>query len=155
MVNTTNIDYAKSCTEILAIIYNMSIENFNKVPPEVIKSLKENKDPNYNFKLDYSKDINEQNISEFAIAMLKNVYRDYWATENTRQKILFDEANRRYEKEKIRRELYNPDNIFKTMSKTNNRKETTTAIVPAKEENILKRLLRKLKSNIWRKTSEK
>lgn len=154
MVNTANIDYAKSCTEVLAIIYNMSIKNFNKIPPEVIKTLEENKDSNYNFKLDYSKNINEQNISEFTIAILKNFYRDYWATEDTRQRILLDEANRRYEKEKIKYELYNPDNVFKNMNKSNNSKKQT-AIVPAKKENIFKRLLRKLKNNIWRKTNEK
>ena len=154
MVNTTNIDYAKSCTEVLAIVYNMSIKNFNKIPPEVIKTLEENKDSNYNFKLDYSKNINEQNISEFTTAILKNFYRDYWATEDTRQRILLDEANRRYEKEKNKHELYNPDNVFKNMSKSNNSKKQT-AIVPTKEENILKRLLRKLKNNIWRKTNEK
>jgi len=32
MVNTANIDYAKSCTEVLAIIYNMSINGNNKFP---------------------------------------------------------------------------------------------------------------------------
>ena len=154
MVNTANIDYAKSCTEVLAIIYNMSIKNFNKIPPEVIKTLEENKDSNYNFKLDYSKNINEQNISEFTIAILKNFYRDYWATEDTRQRILLDEANRRYEKEKIKHELYNQDNVLKNMNKSNNSKKQT-AIVPDKKENILKRLLRKLKNNIWRKTNEK
>lgn len=154
MVNTTNIDYAKSCTEVLAIVYNMSIKNFNKIPPEVIKTLEENKDSNYNFKLDYSKNINEQNISEFTTAILKNFYRDYQATEDTRQRILLDEANRRYEKEKNKHELYNPDNVFKNMNKSNNSKKQT-AIVPTKEENILKRLLRKLKNNIWRKTNEK
>lgn len=40
------------------------------------------------------------------------------------------------------------------MNKSNNSKKQT-AIVPTKEENILKRLLRKLKNNIWRKTNEK
>ena len=154
MVNTANIDYAKSCTEVLAIIYNMSIKNFNKIPPEVIKTLEENKDSNYNFKLDYSKNINEQNISEFTIAILKNFYRDYWATEDTRQRILLDEANRRYEKEKIKHELYNTEKKIKNMNKSNNSKKQT-AIVPAKKENIFKRLLRKLKNNIWRKTNEK
>lgn len=40
------------------------------------------------------------------------------------------------------------------MNKSNNSKKQT-AIVPAKKENIFKRLLRKLKNNIWRKTNEK
>ena len=57
-------------------------------------------------------------------------------------------------KKKIKHELYNPDNVLKNMNKSNNSKKQT-AIVPAKKENIFKRLLRKLKNNIWRKTNEK
>ena len=154
MINTINTEYAKACTEVLAIISNMSIENFKKIPKELLKCLEENKDSEYNFQLDYSKSLNEQNISKFTTAILRNIYRDYWASEDVKQKILLDEANKRYESEKIKRELYNPDNIFKNINKSNSRQQNTTAITITKEDSILKKILDKIK-NMWRKKSEK
>ena len=136
------------------MLFRSSIENFNKLPKDFVKCLEENKAPKYNFKLDYSKSLNEQNISEFAIAILKNIYRDYWASEDVKQKILLDEKNKRLEKEKIKRELYNPDNVFKKINKSNSTQQNTAILVTTEKDTILKKLLKKIK-NIWRKKSEK
>ena len=139
----TNIDYAKSCTEVLTIINNMSIENFNKLPSELIESLKKNKDANYNFYLDYSKSLKEQNISEFTMAILKNIYRDYWVTQDVRKNILLDEANKRAEKERNKQETFNIDNVFKNMNKPNIKIQSNTNIIPLKKENILQKFIKK------------
>lgn len=139
MINITNIDYGKCCTEILAIINNMSIENSKKIPKELIDAFEANKDNNYDFNLDYSKDLKNQELSPFTIAILNNLYRDYWASEDTRNKIILEEHQKRYEQEKMKREMYNPDNLFKKKNNTE-----CVAMVEYKE-NVFKKIINKLK----------
>lgn len=62
--------------------------------------------------------------------------------------------NKRLEKEKIKRELYNPDNVFKKINKSNSTQQNTAILVTTEKDTILKKLLKKIK-NIWRKKSEK
>ncbi|MBQ2937484.1 MAG: hypothetical protein IJE05_01150 [Clostridia bacterium] len=117
MINMTNLDYKKSCTEVIIILNNMPIEYFNKIPTELIKAFEHNKDNDYNFFLDYSKDLKAQNISSFTLAILNNLYRDYWANEEERKEILEKEKYDLNILEQEKREKYNPDNIFKKVKK--------------------------------------
>lgn len=139
MINMTNLDYQKSCTEVLAVLNNMPIEDFKKIPKELINAFEANKDNNYNFVIDYSKDLKDQDLSDFTIAILNNLYRDYWASEDTRKKIILEENQKRYEQEKIKREMYNPDNIFK--------KNMQVAANPKNDkENIFRKIINKIKN---------
>jgi len=113
MINVTNLDYKKSCTEVLAILNNIPIRDFKKIPTSLINAFETNKDTDYEFFIDYSKDLKDQDISDFTLAILRNLYRDYWATEEERSMILLDEKQKRYRLEKSKKETYNPNDIFK------------------------------------------
>lgn len=126
-----NLDYKKSCTEVITILNNMPIEAFKKIPPELIKAFEENIDNDYNFFLDYSMDLKDQKITPFTLAILNNLYRDYWASEEERKKILEKETYDLNILEEEKRKIYNPDDIFK---KANNNIETTNIETP--ENNI-------------------
>lgn len=140
------IDYSKSCTEVLTIINNMSIENQKKIPKELIDAFEENKDINYNFYLDYSKDLKSQNISEFTKAILKNLYRDYWVTEEKRKIINLKEQQERNELEKLKREKYNPDNIFKKDEPVLAAKNTNLPVeVKEEKQSFLAKIISKIK----------
>lgn len=82
-----NDEYSRACTEALTIINNMSIKNYNKLPKELILSLERNMDTKYDFSIDYSKDINEQNISDITKGILSNIYLDYWADEKNKKQM--------------------------------------------------------------------
>lgn len=106
-------NYSKAYTEVLEIIRHFSKEEYSKIPKEKIEFYKENMDKNYNFKIDPTIDLAEQNISREANAIIVLLYRDYFATEQ--QKIILKEIlemNQRLAEEE-KRKKYNPDNIFK------------------------------------------
>ena len=105
--------YSMAYVEVLEIIRHFSEEDFKKIPKSEIDFYNENKDNEYKFKINPNIDLNEQNISREANAILVALYRDYFATENQKQileKLL--KQNEQKEEEK-KREKYNPDDIFK------------------------------------------
>lgn len=105
--------YSKAYVEVLEIISHFSEEDFKKIPKSEIDFYNENKDNEYEFKINPNIDLNEQNISREANAILVALYRDYFATENQKQileKLL--KQNEQKEEEK-KRKKYNPDDIFK------------------------------------------
>jgi len=126
----TNLNYEKSCTEVIAILNNIPIEVYKRIPNEIIKALEENKDNDYDFSIDYSKDLKDQQILPFTLAILHNLYRDYLATEDEKKQIIEKERYDLKLLEKEKREKYNPDDIFKKANKF-----TETANIEASENN--------------------
>ena len=62
-------NYSKACTETLKIIDLLSVEDFKKIPDNVIKLLEENKDKSYIFEYDYTKNLTNQNIENLTKAI--------------------------------------------------------------------------------------
>jgi len=114
MINST---YAKAYTEVLEIIKYFSKQEYEKIPKEKIEFYKKNRDKNYNFKINPTIDLDKQNVSKEANAIIINLYKDYYATEE--QKIKIDQILKlNQEKEEQKKlEKYNPDNIFKNKPK--------------------------------------
>lgn len=108
-----NNSYAKAYTEVLAIIEHFSKEDYAKIPAEKIEFYKKNMDKNYNFTIDPKVDLDKQNVSKEANAIIVNLFRDYYATEYQKTKIkeILNLNQMREEQEK--RKKYNPDDIFK------------------------------------------
>ena len=97
-------------------------------------------DNEYNYKLDMTKEFEEQEMSEITKAILANIFRDYWATPYQKERI---EAKEKYDLEKLeeeKREKYNPDNIFKN-KKEEKVVENTNLPVEIKKENFFKKLI--------------
>ena len=125
--------YSKAYVEVLEIISDFSEEDFKKTPKSEIDFYNENKDNEYEFKINPNIDLNEQNISREANAILVALYRDYFATENQKQileKLL--KQNEQKEEEK-KREKYNPDDIFKK-DKEDSKIENNNEILPIEIE---------------------
>lgn len=109
--------YAKAYTEVLEIIKHFPKEEYNKIPAEKIEFYKENMDKNYIFLINPELELEKQNISPEANAIIVNLYFNYFATEEQKNKMekILDLNQKREEQEKI--EKYNPDNIFKKKNK--------------------------------------
>lgn len=106
MVNT---EYKIAYSEVLEILKYISKEEFNKVPQDMLEMFKNNASNEKQFIYDSNKTLQEQNVSETARAIIAILFRDYWATESQRQKIL---NKQNFDREKIREERYSADNIF-------------------------------------------
>lgn len=134
MVNST---YAKAYTEVLEIIKYFSEEEYAKIPKEKIEFYKNNMDRNYNFTINPEIDLSEQNISREANAIIVNLFKDYYATEEQKNKIkeILELNDKKEEQEK--RIKYNPDNLLKKTNNLDNEKdevaESKTSIIDYKE----------------------
>lgn len=138
-----NEEYAVACTEVLEILNYISKEDYNKVPRDVIQVLEKNKKDDIVFLYNPWKDINEQKMSETGRVMLASFFRDYWTTDEQRNKIKAFQNNKRYQIEEENRQKYNTD-IFKNRNTTINESQidqTRNMQLVKYKENIFKKIL--------------
>lgn len=136
-----DIQYANAYTEVLEILKCISQEDYNKVPKERINMFEHNANREYIFNYDSNKTLEEQNVSKTARAIIAILFRDYWATEEQRNKIKAFQNNKRNQIEEENRQKYE---VFKNRTNITNAKEIEQAenmqLVEYKE-NIFKRIL--------------
>lgn len=136
MINST---YAKAYTEVLEIIKYFPKEEYAKISKEKIEFYQKNKDKEYNFIINPEIDLSEQKISPTANAIIVNLFRDYFATEEQKNKIkeILDLNQKKEDQEK-----YGSDNLFKIkdneQKKEITRDVTNTALTEYKESFFVK-----------------
>lgn len=145
-----NVEYAIAYKEVFEILKYIPNADYNKIPKEKIELYKTMQDKKYNFKYDPSKTLDEQNVSKRAKAIIGLLFRDYWATDTQREKIL---AKQKYERQRIEEEKaqnYQYEDLFKK-----NRTEIQQAQVKDNveqvslveyKESIFTKILNKIKS---------
>ena len=139
------VKYSIAYREVFEILKYIPKADYDKIPSEKIELYKTMRDKNYNFKYDPSKTLDEQNVSKIARAIIGLLFRDYWATETQKQKIL---AKQKYERKKIeekKKAMYNPDNIFNNNKDTiidNTEKKQEIALIEIKDMKWYKKVWR-------------
>ena len=108
-----DIKYTNAYTEVLEILNYVSIEDYNKIPKSKIDLFKINANKDYVFRYNPNKTLDEQNVSKIAKGIIAILFRDYWATDIQREKIITKQNYDRKELEEENRKKYNPDNLFK------------------------------------------
>ena len=103
----------KAYTEVLEILNNISKEEYKKVPKELIELYELKKDKQYKFEITYFEDFENKKILDETKAILAVLFRDYWATEKQREKIILNEKHQINIQEEQKRKEYNPDEIFR------------------------------------------
>lgn len=130
--------------EVYNILQLLGKEYINKLPKSLYKMIKDNSASSMESKCckyESLKDINTNNISKKSIAMIALFHTNYWCdtlTEKEELKKIFLDNFIKNEKEK--RERYNPDNIFKKRTRTQQEK---VELIEYKE-NIWKRIINKI-----------
>lgn len=107
-----NIEYANAYNEVLEILKYIPREDYNKIPKKKIEFFKINASHNNTFKYNPTKTLSEQNVSKIAKGIIAILFRDYWATEIQKNKIIAKQNYDRMALEEKKREKYNKDNIF-------------------------------------------
>lgn len=107
-----DIKYANAYTEVLEILKYISREDYNKIPKNKIELFETNANDNYHFIYNPSKTLNEQNVSKIAKGIIAILFRDYWATNIQKEKII---AKQNYDRRIIEEQKieFNLDDIFK------------------------------------------
>ena len=108
-----NIEYANAYNEVLEILKYISKSDYNKISPNMLGLFKTNSNKEHNFSYDIDKTLEEQNVSKKTKTIIAILFRDYWATDEQREKILAKEKYDMQRHEEELREKYNPDDIFK------------------------------------------
>ena len=104
--------YKRAFAEVYEILKYLDDENYNKIPQNVINALKENRDTKYDFFIDEAMPFYEQDILEETKAILFNLYRDYLAEANIKEKIIKIEKEKFNRLENIKKEKYRYEDLF-------------------------------------------
>lgn len=110
-------NYPKAYTEVLEILKYMPEDEVKKIPQNLIDTFEYKKDDTYVFKIDENKDFSELEILDETEAIMINIFTDYWATVEQKEKIL---SKQKYDNEKIeeeKRNKYNAEDLFNNNTK--------------------------------------
>ena len=134
--------------DISVIISMMPTEMKSKISNSFINFIENNKSNNYVSNINPNIPLKEQNIRKETKEMLGIIYRDYLCNEEERINLLQEEKRELTKLETEKREIYNPDNIFKKNNLKENNEEKSikneVSIVEYKES-IIKRIILKIK----------
>ena len=132
--------------EVYTILQELNEEEYNKIPPEVIKTIEANRNEEYEYELDDELELKDQPMLSETKAILFNLFRDYLATPEQKAKIIRMQNEARQKNELKKQQMYNTD-VFANKPKENqsSNNNETMQIVEYKES-IFKRILNKIKS---------
>ena len=99
--------YKNAYTEVYAIIEQLNEEEYNKIPPQVIKAIEENRNTEYEFELEEDIELKDQELLPETKAILFNLFRDYLSTPEQKEKIIKMQAEERLRNEQKKQEQYN------------------------------------------------
>ena len=146
MVKGDNMKINENLVELEEVLLNLNDVEKNKIPNEVFEYIKENKDNDYKFKYDCSKNLDEQNLERTTIIMLSYLNMKYLL--NDEQRKLMEEIHELNQKKvdqinnKFQRDL---DDIFKQKERVLNDKKCLpkeNALVVTKKVSWFEKLLK-------------
>ncbi|MBQ3408604.1 MAG: hypothetical protein IJH12_05310 [Clostridia bacterium] len=139
-----DIKHANAYSEILEILKYLTPEDYEKIPKEKIEFFEKNANKNYTFNYNPDKTLQEQNVSKTTRIIIGILFRDYWATEEQRDKIVKFQQQERMRAEKEKEEKYSTENLFKNNIKTSENENNEVALVEYKKDKWYKRLIMKI-----------
>ena len=135
--------YAIAYSEVLDILKYIPKEDYEKIPLEMIEALEDNCNKEYEAKYNPQISLKDQGISKEARTIIAVFFRDYWATEEQKEKILAKEKHDDLISEIEKQEKYGTS-VF------DNKKfeaiEESIDLVKVEKKNIFKEILFKIKT---------
>ena len=141
-----SVEYANAYSEVSEILKYISKEDYEKIPNSKIELFETNYSKDYIFKYNPNKTLDEQNVSKTAKAIIAILFRDYWATEIQKEKIISKQNYDRMKLEEERKARYNSNNLFKNNEKRiimdNTEKEEELALIETSDIKWYKKVWR-------------
>lgn len=136
-------NYAFAYKEVIELLKYFSLEDVQKIPEDLIKVFLANMDKEYVYNVDEEKTFEEQVMLEETKVIFAIIFRDYWATDYQRARILAKEENdkKRLEEENARK--YNTNNIFKE-KRSKSMNEKLPMLI--EEKSFFKNIINKIRS---------
>lgn len=147
MINT---NYKNAYKEVYTILNYLDEDDYDKIPPEIINAIKSNMNEEYEYEMNEEIDIFEQQMLPETKATLYNIFRDYLATPEQKEKILKMQLEDRREIEIQKQENYKQEDLFKNRNSNFNAPNEPTALIEVKKLNFFQKLLNKIKQLLIR-----
>ena len=139
-----NNNYANAYKEVLAVLNNLTKEDYEKIPNEYIDFFEKNCNNDYQFKYDVLKKFNEQVLLEETRYILFGIFERFGATEKQKNDIKNFKKYYYNKIEELKKEKYDADKLFENKQVVNEKIEN--AIVEYKEKNIFETIIDKIKN---------
>lgn len=149
-----NIESKRTYSQVYGILQMLGEEYINKIPSKLYNLIKEERMEEYSPKYSIDDDIQKQDISTEAMAIIALIHLNYWC-ESQKEKDELRELFKRNEEEyiKMQNEKYNPDNLFKREEREIQEEGTAKRqmlIVAEPKKNIFKKVIDMLKRIVGR-----
>ena len=132
--------YARAYTELYEILKNISENDLNKIPKEVFNMLERKRDKEYNFKLEENIEFENQKLLRETKILLAILYRDCWATNEEKEKIIQKWKNDIIKSEEEKKKIYNE--IFENKKeRILEQKNDNNLPVEVKKEKLFKKII--------------
>ena len=143
-------NYKNAFTEVYTIIQELDEEELNKIPPKVVEVIKNNMNEEYKFELDEELELKEQPMLPETKAILFNLFRDYLATPEQKEKIIKMQNEARQKNEERKRQQHSSSVEFNKKIENESLAESTEnkALVKVEKKSIFKRILDKIRNII-------
>lgn len=137
-------NYKKSLTEVFEILNHTDVEIIEKIPESFIKFLRDNMDKDYIPIINFYEVNWENTLRQDTLSILALIYRDYIVSKEERKKLLVEEKNEEIEQERLKREKYNPDNLFKRKEKIPDEMKNETQLMVLQQQPWYKKVINKI-----------
>ena len=143
-------NYKNAFTEVYTIIQELDEEELNKIPPKVVEVIKNNMNEEYKFELDEELELKEQPMLPETKAILFNLFRDYLATPEQKEKIIKMQNEARQKNEERKRQQHSSSVEFNKKIENESLAKSTEnkALVKVEKKSIFKRILDKIRNII-------
>lgn len=145
-------EYNEAFTEVNEIIKMMPDELVNKIPSKFREMLEDERDKEYNPKI--QEPLEECKLKNETIIILGLIYRDFLCSQDEKRRLQEKDARELQEIQKAIedeiRQKYNPDDLFKKKNGNNNEHQNfeETAIAVAQKEKWYKKIFNFIKKFI-------
>ena len=125
---------ADTYEELYEILSLMDKATVMKVPIDILNTIKEQRNPEYQTNIDKTDIFNENNVKKETIDLLCYLDYHYWMDENKKSEVDRIRRQKFEEEEKKKLEQYNPNDLFKKVEKEKMpENNTSTALIEYKE----------------------
>ena len=132
----------KAYKEVYEILKYIPEEDYKKIPESMINVIEKGMDKSYDFKVTEFEDFQKQEMLNETECILAIFYRDYWATEKERERMLKSEEQDRINSYKI--DFVNYKNEVDLVKIKNNDTMADNSMIVVKE-GIFRKLIKRLK----------
>jgi len=130
--------------EVYTILQELNEEEYNKIPPEIIEAIRANMNEEYDYELDEALELKDHQMLPQTKAILFNLFRDYLATPEQKEKIIRMQNEEREKIELRKQQQYSTDVFERKQTKNTKQNQQETKQLIEYKENIFKKILNKI-----------